>query len=98
MGYDHDDSFSFDFEPHGNPFGPKSKGKLSPRSYPIQCVRNWKYSFLSASSKTPHNKTCKMSDKQVVSNPPAETFFSSYEHHRGLVELKHKYINSCANT
>ena len=25
----------------------KSKGKLSPRSYPIQCERKWKYSFLS---------------------------------------------------
>jgi len=25
----------------------KSKGKQSPRSYPIQCERNWKYSFLS---------------------------------------------------
>ena len=26
----------------------KSKRKLSPRSYPIQCERKWKYSFLSA--------------------------------------------------
>ena len=30
-----------------NPFGSKLKGKLSPLSYPIQCERNWKYSFLS---------------------------------------------------
>ena len=25
----------------------KSKGKLSPQSYPIQCERKWKYSVLS---------------------------------------------------
>ena len=45
MGYDHGDSFPFDFEPNGIPFG--SKGKLSPGSYPIQSERNWKYSFFS---------------------------------------------------
>ena len=28
----------------------QSKGKLSSRSYPIQCERNWKYSFLSVCS------------------------------------------------
>ena len=48
MGYDRGDCFPFDFEPNGIPFGSKSKGKLSPRSYPIQCERKWKYSFLSA--------------------------------------------------
>ena len=48
MGYDRGDSFPFDFETNGIPFGSKSKGKLSPRSYPIQFVRKWKYSFLSA--------------------------------------------------
>ena len=32
MGYDRGDSFPFNFEPNGNPFGSKSKGKLSPRS------------------------------------------------------------------
>ena len=42
MGYDRDDSFPFDFEPKGTPFG-----KLSPRSYPIQFERNWKCGFLS---------------------------------------------------
>ena len=47
MGYDRGDSSPFDFEPNGMPFGSKSKGKLSPRSYPIQCDRKWKYSFLS---------------------------------------------------
>ena len=33
MGYDHGDSFPFDFEPNGIPFGSKSKRKLSPWSY-----------------------------------------------------------------
>ena len=47
MGYDRGDSFPFYFEPTGIPFGSKSKGKLSPRSYPIQCERKWNYSFLS---------------------------------------------------
>ena len=37
--------YSFDFEPNGFPIGSKSKGKLSPLSYPIQYER--KYSFLS---------------------------------------------------
>ena len=47
MGYDRGDSFPFDFEPNLIPFGSKSKGNLSSRSYPIQCERKWKYSFLS---------------------------------------------------
>ena len=46
MGSDRGDSFPFDFEPNENLFGSKSKEKLSPRSYPIQCERKWKYSFL----------------------------------------------------
>ena len=52
MGYDRGDSFPFDFEPNGNPFGSKSKGMLSPRSYPIQFERKWKSSFFSARSYT----------------------------------------------
>ena len=48
MGYDRGDSFRFDFEPNGSPFGSKSKGTLSPRSYPIQCERKWKYSYISS--------------------------------------------------
>ena len=48
MGYDRGDSFPFDFEPNGIPFGLNSKGNLSPPSYPIHCERKWKYSFLSA--------------------------------------------------
>ena len=50
MGYDRGDCFSFDFEPNGIPFGSKSKGKLSPRSYPIQFEKKYKYSYLSALS------------------------------------------------
>ena len=49
MGYDHGDSFPFDFDPNGISFGSKSKGKLSPRSHPIHYERKWKYSFLNAS-------------------------------------------------
>ena len=48
MGYDRGDSFPLDFEPNKLPFDSKSKGKLPPRSYPIQCERKWKASFLSA--------------------------------------------------
>ena len=48
MEYGPGDSFPLDFEPNGIPFGSKFKGKLSPRSYPIQCERKWRYSFLSA--------------------------------------------------
>ena len=48
MGYDRRDSFSFDFlnqmEFH---LCSKSKGNLSPRSYPIQFERIWNTSFLS---------------------------------------------------
>ena len=45
MGYDRGDSFPFDFEPNGIPFGSKSKGNLLPWSYPVQFGRKWKYSF-----------------------------------------------------
>ena len=47
MGNDRGESFPFDFEPNGNPFGSKSKEKPSQRSYPIQCERKREYSFLS---------------------------------------------------
>ena len=46
-GYDRGDSIPLDFESNGIPFGLKLKGELSPRLYPIQCERKWKYSFLS---------------------------------------------------
>ena len=53
MGYDRGDSFPFDFEPNGFPFGSKSKWKtVKPRSHPIQCERKWKYSFLSVACET----------------------------------------------
>ena len=47
MGYDRGDSFPFDFEPNRILFGSKSRGKLSPRSYPIQFERKCKHSFFS---------------------------------------------------
>ena len=47
MGYDRGDNFPFNFEPNGIPFGSKSKGKLQPRLYPIQCERKEKYCFFS---------------------------------------------------
>jgi len=47
MGCDCGDSFPFDFEPNGFPFHSKSKGKLSPRSYPIQFETKWNTSFQS---------------------------------------------------
>ena len=56
MGYDRGDSFIFDFEPNKISFGRKSKGKLSPRSYPIQCERKWKYSFVSVDRKITTNR------------------------------------------
>ena len=58
MGYAHGDSFPSDFEPNGVPFGSKSKGKLSPGSYPIQYEWKWKYSFLTASEKKITSGSC----------------------------------------
>ena len=60
MVYDRGDSFPLDFEPNRIPFGSKSKGKLSPRSYPIQCERKWKYSFLSVMMPLPDSSTIYM--------------------------------------
>ena len=51
MEYGSSDSFPFDFERIGIPFGPKSKGKLSPRSYSIQSEKKWNTSFLSVSQR-----------------------------------------------
>ena len=56
MGYDCGDSFPFDFELNGNPFGSKLKEKLSPQSYPIHFERKRKYSFLSVEAATFHHK------------------------------------------
>ena len=57
MGYDGGDSFPFDFGPNEIQFGSKSKGKLSPRSYPIHCERKWKYSFLCVFSLSPDQRS-----------------------------------------
>ena len=48
MRYDRGDRFLFDFEPNEIPFGSKSKGKPSPRSYSIRFKRYWKYISQSA--------------------------------------------------
>ena len=56
MGYGRGDSFPFNFEPNRNPFGSKSKGKLSPRSYAIQNERKWKHSFLSVRQPQVHGQ------------------------------------------
>ena len=41
------DSIPFDFDTNRISFGSKSIGKLSLRSYPIQCEKKWNHSFLS---------------------------------------------------
>ena len=46
MECDRGESFLFNYELKSIPFGTKLKGKLPPRSYPIQFERKWKYSFL----------------------------------------------------
>ena len=56
MGDDGGDSFLIDFESNRIPFGSKSKGKLSPRSYPIQVERKWKYCFPSVEENEPEIK------------------------------------------
>ena len=68
MGYDRGDSFPFDSEPNLFPFGSKSKGKLSPWSYPIQFERKWKYSFLSSSTKRPRMWFVPLSTDRLLAN------------------------------
>ena len=63
MGYDRGNSFPFDFEPNGIPFGSKLKGELSRRSYPIKFGKKWKHSFLSA-ERQPDRKT--VTDKLIA--------------------------------
>ena len=60
MGYDRGDSFPLDFEPNGNPFGSKSKGKLSPQPYPIRFEGKWKYIFLSITILSQDNHVANM--------------------------------------
>ena len=59
MGYDRGNSFPFEFESNGIPFGSerKKKRKLLPRLDPIQFEGKWKYSFLSVGSNTRTRKT-----------------------------------------
>ena len=66
MGYDRGDSFPFDFEPNGFPFSSKSKGKPSPRSYPIQCERKWNTSFLSVYEEEPIYRDAKFELVQIL--------------------------------
>ena len=60
MRYDRGNSFPFDFEPNGIPFGSKSKGKQSPQSYPIQFERKSEYSFPSEASEITEGKSSRM--------------------------------------
>ena len=69
MGYDHGDSFPFDFEPNGFPFGLKSKVELFPRSNPIQLERKWNTSFLSIHT---YKLTEKLSQKGPVQTWPLQ--------------------------
>ena len=80
MGYDRGDSFPFDFEPNGIPFGSKLKGKLSPRSYPIRCERKWKYSFLSV---TRCNYETKLQEKHYANYYTIVTSQSARLHKTG---------------
>ena len=58
--------FPFDFDPDGIPFGSQSKGKLSPRSYPIQHERKWKHGFLSARVKEQSQEAGVKSDDLIL--------------------------------
>ena len=73
MGYDRGDSFPFDFEQNGIPYGSKSKGKLSPRSYPNQCERKWKSSFLSVET---NHTTQIVLQSFLISERTSRNFFS----------------------
>ena len=68
MGYDHGDCFPIDFELNGIPFCSKSKGKLSPPSYPIQCKRKWRYSFLSVSVEINSSPTIIQNNRNIQLN------------------------------
>ena len=70
MGYDRSDSFPFGFEPNGDLFGLKFKGKLSPLSYPIQFERKCNASFLSVPDDT-GSQSEKISFRDIpIENPP----------------------------
>ena len=63
------DSFPLEFELNEFQFGSESKGKLSPRSYPIQSERKWNTSFLSVASPDHATPTTPMYSKAIRQNP-----------------------------
>ena len=78
MGYDRDDRFPFDLEPNWIPFGSKLKGKLSPRSYPIQCERKWKYSFLCVTLRISLSPGSQCNSKYIFANKSGFTVMKKY--------------------
>ena len=82
--------------PNGLPFGSKSKGKLSPLSYPIQYERKLKYSFLSVSKKFDF---CKQSFPNFSNLPGIikcllRIIFNSFQYHpRFYVDQRSTYCN-----
>ena len=58
VNHDRGDRFPIDFEPNRISFGSKSKGKLSPRSYPIQFERKWKSIFPSVRNREIASSRC----------------------------------------
>ena len=79
------------FEPNGITFGSKSKGKLSQRSYPIQCERKWKYSFLSVDRKTATDRLIAVRETGVsqhqggpIEGPPETTRTSQHYRIAGI--------------
>ena len=91
MRYDRGDSFPFVFEPNGISFGSKSKGILSPRSYPIQYERKWKYSFLSVDRKNVTDRLIAVRETGVsrhqggqIEGPPETTRTSQHYRIEGI--------------
>ena len=98
MGYDHGDSFPFDFEPNGFPFGSKLKGKLSPRSYSIQFER--KYSFFSA-KRLPDRLTgvrensVSRHQRDPIEGPLETRRTSQHFHVEGIKGFKYSFLSAC---
>ena len=86
--YDRGDSFPFDFEPTEIPFGSKLKGKLSPRSYPIQYERKCNASFLSvicAVCKMKPNMSCMTHSQLSLPNLALTGTFLGYSSFNGCL-------------
>ena len=95
MEYDRVDSFPFDFEPNGNTFGSKSKGKLSPRSDPIQFERKYNTCFLKVDRKTPTDRLIAVRETGVSRHqggpsegPPETPRTSQHYHIEGIHHVK----------